>query len=66
MSKLFKAITYRLFGTGTTILISFILTKELKLSIGIGVFELIGKILLYWMFEILWEKIFTKLQTKKF
>lgn len=52
-----KSIGYRIFGTLATIIISFIFTGSIKISLGIGFFEVISKIILYFVYDKLWEKI---------
>lgn len=56
--SLVKAISYRFLGTFATIIISYILTQEVRLSLSIGAFELVGKIVLFYLHERLWDKIF--------
>ncbi|MBI2428877.1 MAG: DUF2061 domain-containing protein [Ignavibacteriales bacterium] len=55
--SLLKAISYRLLGTLATVLITFALTQEIALSLSIGAFELVGKIVLFYLHERLWDKI---------
>lgn len=55
---LIKAIGYRLWGTLATIIISFIFTGNVKISVSIGICEVISKIILYYIYEKMWEKIF--------
>lgn len=52
-----KSVLYRLFGTGITILIAFILTGNFPASISIGIIELLSKIILYYVYERIWQKI---------
>lgn len=54
---LIKSIGYRIFGTLATIIISFIFTGSIKISFSIGFFEVISKILLYFIYDKLWENI---------
>lgn len=53
---LIKSVGYRLFGTLATIIISFIFTGSIKISFSIGFFEVISKILLYFVYDKIWEK----------
>lgn len=53
---LIKSVGYRLFGTLATIIISFIFTGSIKISFSIGLFEVISKILLYFVYDKIWEK----------
>ena len=55
--SLLKAISYRFLGTIATVIISYILTKEVSISLSIGALELVGKIVLFYLHERLWEKI---------
>jgi uncharacterized membrane protein len=54
---LYKAISYRILGSMATVLISYFLTHELSISLSIGALELIGKIVLYYVHETIWENI---------
>lgn len=55
-----KAITWRLVGTLDTILISFLLTKNVSIAISIGGIEVFSKILLYFCHERAWAWIMKK------
>ncbi|MEW5798514.1 MAG: DUF2061 domain-containing protein [Bacteroidota bacterium] len=55
--SLLKAVSYRFLGTLATVLITFVLTQEIALSLSIGAFELLGKIVLFYVHERLWDKI---------
>ena len=52
-----KAFSWRMFGTLTTAIIVYIFTKRLNVALFVGVVELVGKILLFWLHERLWERI---------
>jgi len=54
---LYKAITYRLLGSISTFLISWLMTKSFKVSLGISVLEFLGKIALYYVHERVWNRI---------
>lgn len=54
---LIKSIGYRIFGTLATVVISFIFTGSIKISVSIGFFEVISKIILYFVYDKIWEKI---------
>jgi uncharacterized membrane protein len=58
LRTLLKAISYRLLGTLATMMITFALTHEISLSLSIGALELFGKIVLFYLHERLWDKIF--------
>lgn len=55
--SLAKAFSWRLFGTLTTSIIVYVFTKRLNIALFVGVVELVGKILLFWLHERLWERI---------
>lgn len=52
--SLIKSIIYRICGTLCTILVSFLLTHNVQISLSIGIAEMISKILLYYLYERLW------------
>ncbi|MBN1521127.1 MAG: DUF2061 domain-containing protein [Candidatus Aureabacteria bacterium] len=52
-----KAVSYRLMGTFATMLIVFIFTRKVVLSLGVGFFELLAKIGCFYLHERIWEKI---------
>jgi uncharacterized membrane protein len=51
-----KAITYRIVGTLTTFIISYIFTGSIKLSSAIGFTEIIVKPINYFIHERVWYK----------
>jgi len=53
----FKAISWRIIATMTTMILVYIFTKELFVSIGVGVFEVIAKITFYYIHERIWHKV---------
>ena len=55
--SLLKSITYRIAGSLSTFIIALSLTGELELAIGISLFELVSKIVLYWAHERIWNNI---------
>ena len=59
-----KSIGYRIFGTLATIIISFIFTGSVKISISIGIFEVLSKIILYYVYEKIWQGIMVKINEK--
>ena len=63
--SLIKGILYRVFGTFCTIIISFIFTGNLKISLGIGVVEVFSKILLYYCYERIWLFMIDKIYKKE-
>ncbi len=54
---LVKTISWRVFGTLATIVISYVITGTLTLAFSIGVIELISKLVLYYYQERDWNKI---------
>lgn len=62
--SLIKGLLYRIFGTICTILISFVFTGSLKISLGIGLVEVFSKIILYYFYERLWLFAMSKIYKK--
>jgi adenylylsulfate kinase len=52
-----KAFSWRIFGSLTTTVIVYVFTKRVQVALFVGVVELVGKILLFWLHERLWERI---------
>lgn len=52
-----KAITWRVTGTLDTILVSFLVTRKIKMALSIGFVELFTKIGLYYFHERAWNRI---------
>ena len=52
-----KSCLYRLFGTLVTKIIALIFTGSLPASLSIGIIELISKILLYYVYDRIWQNI---------
>ena len=50
-----KAISWRIMATSATIILVFIFTGELILAAGVGLLEVISKIMLYFIHERLWN-----------
>lgn len=55
--SLVKAVSWRVTGTADTILISFLITGQVKAAISIGFVELFTKIFLYYCHERIWNKL---------
>jgi uncharacterized membrane protein len=55
--SLVKAISWRATGTCDTILISWLITGEIKAALGIGFVELFTKIGLYYVHERVWNRL---------
>jgi uncharacterized membrane protein len=58
--SVFKAISWRFIGTIDTMVISYFLTGNLKIAVGIGSIEVISKMLLYYVHERIWGRITKK------
>jgi bifunctional enzyme CysN/CysC/sulfate adenylyltransferase subunit 1 len=52
-----KAYSYRCCGTLTTIIISYIITGNFVISLGIGATEMVIKLFIYWLHERVWSRI---------
>ena len=57
LRSLVKAYSYRCCGTVTTIAISYVITGQFILSLGIGATEMVVKPFIYWLHERLWSRI---------
>jgi uncharacterized membrane protein len=55
--SLVKAYSYRCCGTLTTIAISYVITGQFIVSLGIGATEMIVKPFIYWCHERAWSRI---------
>ena len=51
-----KTITWRIIGTIDTIILSWLITGQLKMGLAIGGVEVITKIILYFFHERIWYK----------
>ncbi|PKV75277.1 DUF2061 domain-containing protein [Pontibacter ramchanderi] len=58
-----KAVSWRVLGTFDTIVISYLITGELKMAFSIGTIEVFSKILLYYVHERVWERFTVKKDT---
>lgn len=58
--QMLKSIVYRVYAFVITFITTFLLTGNLKLSITLGIVENIFKILTYYWFDILWNKLTQK------
>jgi adenylylsulfate kinase len=52
-----KGVTWRVIATGTTVILVYLFTENLAISLGIGVIEPIIKIILYYGHERAWNNI---------
>lgn len=56
-----KSILYRIFSVIFTFLLAFMITGSGSLSLGISVFEIVSKTIMYYLFEVGWDNIHRKL-----
>ena len=57
LRSLVKAYSYRMCGTTTTVIISYIVTGKIVVSLTIGASEIVIKPFVYWLHERIWNKI---------
>lgn len=57
LRSLVKAYIYRCCGTLTTIIISYIITGQIVVSLAIGFTEMILKPFIYWAHERVWSRV---------
>ena len=55
--SLVKAYSYRCCGTLTTIVISYVITGQFIVSLGIGATEMVVKPFIYWLHERVWSRV---------
>jgi uncharacterized membrane protein len=55
--SLAKAVSWRITGTVDTVLISYLITGQIRWALSIGFVELFTKVALYYAHERLWNKI---------
>lgn len=55
--SILKTISWRVTGTIDTIVISFLITRELSWAFSIGLIEVFTKLVLYYFHERVWNKI---------
>ena len=55
--SLAKAVSWRATGTIDTIVISFLVTGKVRLTVSIGVIEVFTKVLLFYLHERVWNAI---------
>tara|TARA_Y100000389_G_scaffold105063_1_gene101942 strand:+ start:202 stop:426 length:225 start_codon:yes stop_codon:yes gene_type:complete len=63
--SLLKTISWRIIGTLDTMILSWIITGNWKWGLAIGGFELITKMVLYYLHERAWYKISFGIKDKK-
>jgi uncharacterized membrane protein len=54
LRSLIKAISWRLFATMTTMIITLLITHQLTLALYVGFFEFFSKIFLFYIHERIW------------
>ena len=57
LRSIVKAISWRLTATCATIIIVYIATGSLKISLSVGLVEIFSKLVLYYLHERVWVKI---------
>lgn len=57
LRSIVKAISYRVTGTLTTVLITFIVTRKVEFALSIAVADVITKIIIYYVHERAWDKV---------
>lgn len=55
-----KAISWRVVGTIDTMVISYLLTGDIKVALGIGSIEVVSKMILYYLHERAWLRVTKK------
>ncbi|NER16167.1 DUF2061 domain-containing protein [Spongiivirga citrea] len=55
--SLLKTISWRIIGTLDTMIISYLLTGDMKIAFGIGGIEVVSKMVLYYFHERIWNKV---------
>lgn len=58
--QMLKSVVYRVYAFIITFLTTFLLTGDLKLSITLGILENVFKIMTYYWFDIIWNRLTTK------
>jgi len=57
LRSLVKAYSYRICGSLTTVIISYVITGHIVVSMAIGATELFIKPFVYWMHERVWSRV---------
>jgi uncharacterized membrane protein len=53
-----KCISWRFFASGTTVILVFIFTGNMPLSLGLGSADIVTKLILYYLHERAWNKVY--------
>ncbi len=56
-----KALIFQLFSVGMTFLVSFVLTRDMNTSLLISGYDIVLKVILYYVFDVSWFKLFNHL-----
>jgi len=54
---LYKTLSYRILGSLGTVIIALLATGEVNISLGIGLADLVFKMIAYYFHEKLWESV---------
>lgn len=54
--SILKTISWRIIGTLDTMLISYFLTGDISIAVGIGGIEVVSKMILYYLHERVWNR----------
>jgi len=57
LRSFFKGITWRIIATVTTMVLVFISTGDFVITLSVGFFEVIAKLLFYYLHERVWNRI---------
>ena len=57
MRILLKTITWRIIGSTSTFVISYLVTGQAMIATGIAVLQMIVNTILYYIHEVLWKKL---------
>jgi uncharacterized membrane protein len=57
MRTLVKTLTWRVVGSSSTFLISYIITGQLVVATGIAVMQMMANTILYYLHEVVWNSI---------
>ncbi len=49
-----KALSWRMLGTATTIVVAWVITGEIKVAAGLGITDALIKLVLYYLHERVW------------
>ena len=55
--SIIKGLTWRIFATGTTILVAYVVLGDTDLAFKIGAFEFFAKLFVYYFHERIWQSV---------